>query len=307
MKYLKIVCIILITTYSYYPLIHLTTANSNSPWSDYQDEYEYDYFRQSTIYDVFDPLRESRLEVSVDTFSFYNITTKGSDLFFRTSECYSPLEFIKCIDEECYNYTIYKQFDYDSQTETIKLGYRYDETTECYNVLDGEENVFADIYDYTMPFDMIKLFWSNYFWHGIFGIFLPTIAETFSFKTDYSDYAEFITINCDYSESYWIHERRFTGHEIEIQFTGGVYFGYSTVYENHDLRYCYTQNGVLHTFTDLGKLYSNNSGENILLKETQLTMDLVTFEGSYITILTIFGVVIAFVLTAIITKKRRLR
>jgi len=306
MKCLRILCIILITSYSYYPFVHLTTANSSILWSEYHDEYEYDYFRQSTIFNIFDSERESRLETREDTFFFYNLTTKGTDLFFRTSECLSPLEFIECFDEVCYNYTIYKQFDYDPQTETIKLGFRYNETTECFYVLDGEEMVFANIYDYTMPFDMIKLFWSNYFWHGIFGIFLPTMAETFTFKTDYSDYNEFATINCDYSKSYWKNGRIFSGHQIEIQFTGGVYFGYMTVYENHDLRYCYTSNGILDTLTDIGKLFSNNSGESTLLKETRLTIDLVTFEGSYILISTVIGVLIAFVLTVVIKKKRRL-
>lgn len=307
MKYLRIVCVILVMSSSFHPLFHFATANSSSFWGEYQDEYEYDYLKQSTIFDIFDPEKESRLETKEDTYSFYNLTTNGSDLFFRTSECRSPLEFIKCYDEECYNYTIYKQFDYDPQTETIKLGFRYNETTGCYDVLDGEEKIFADIYDYTMPFDMIKLFWSNYFWHGIFGIFLPTMTETFAFKTDYSEYDEFVSINCDYSHSYWKNGRRFSGHQIKIQFTGGVYFGYLTVYENHDLRYCYTQNGILHTFTDTGKLYSNNSGESVLIKETQLTINLVTFEGSYITIFTVIGVVIAFVIVAIIAKKRRFR
>ncbi len=306
MKYLRIVCIILITSSSYYPLIHLTTADSSSLWGEYQDEYEYDYLKKSTIYNIFNPEDVSRLETKTDTFFFYNFTTKGTDLFFRTSECRSPLEFIECWDEECYNYTIYKQFDYDPITETIKLGYRYNETTECYYILDGEEKIFANIYDYTIPFDMIKLFWSNYFWHGIFGIFLPTLAETFNFKTDYSDYAEFTTINCDYSKSFWKNGRRYSGHQIEIQFTGGVYFGYMTVYENHDLTYCYTSNGVLHSVTDSGKLYSNSSGESILLKETQLTIDLVTFEGSYLSIFTVIGVLIAFVLIAVIKRRRRL-
>lgn len=300
-------CIILITSYSYYPLIHLTTANSSSLWGEYKDEYEYDYFRQSTVFNIFDPKGESRLEIREDTYFFYNLTSKGTDLFFRTSECLSPLEFLNCYDEECYNYTIYKQFDYDPQTETIKLGYRYNETIECFYVLDGEEKIFANIYDYTIPFDMIKLFWSNYYWHGIFGIFLPTMAGTFTFKTDYSDYDEFTTINCDYSNSYWKNGRRYSGHQIEIQFTGGVYFGYMTVYENHDLTYCYTTNGILHTFTDTGKLYSNNSGESILLKETQLNIDLVTSEGSYISVFTFIGVLCAFVLIAIIKRKRRLK
>ena len=306
MKYLRIVCILLITSYSYYPLIHLAIANSSSFWSEYQDEYEYDYLKKSIVFDIFNPEGESRLVTREDTYFFYNLTSNGTDLLFRTSECRSPLEFIECFDEECYNHTIYNQFDYDPQTETIKLGYRYNETTQSYYILDGEEKVFANIYDYTIPFDMIKLFWSNYFWYGIFGIFLPTAAETFSFKTDYSDYTEFTTINCDFSRSYWKNGRIFNGYQIKIQFTGGVYFGYMTVYENHDLTYCYTPKGVLHTFTDSGKLYSNNSGEVILLKETQLTIDLVTFEGSYISIFTIIGVIIAFVLTAFITKKRRL-
>ncbi|MBY9002235.1 MAG: hypothetical protein KGD64_15045 [Candidatus Heimdallarchaeota archaeon] len=307
MRYLRIVCIILITSYSSYPLIHFTLANSSSLWGEYQDEYEYDYLRKSTIFDIFDPERESRLETLEDTYFFYNLTTKGADLFFRTSECLSPLEFIECVDEECFNYTIYKQFDYDPHTETIKLGFRYNETTDYYYILDGEEKIFANIYEYTIPFDMIKLFWSNYFWNGIFGIFLPTSAETFAFKIDYSEYTEFTTINCDLSKSYWKNGRSFNGYQIEIQFTGGVYFGYLTVYENHDLTYCYTPNGILHTFTDLGKLYSNNSGENILIKETLISIDLVTFEGSYTTIFTIIGVLCAFVLTAIIVKKRRLR
>lgn len=307
MKYLRIVCIILIASYSYYPLIHSSTADSNNLWSEYQDEYEYDYHKQLTIFDVFDPERESVLVTKEDNYFFYNLTADGNDLFFRTSECMSPLEFIECLDDECLNYTIYKQFDYDSQTETIRLGFRFNETSECYYILDGEEKIFANIYDYTMPFDMIKLFWTNYYWHGIFGIFLPTSAETFTFKTDYSDYSEFTTINCDFSKSYWKNGRRFDGYKIEIQFTGGVYFGYLTVYEDHDLTYCYTPSGILHTFTDSGKLYSNNSGESILLKETQQSINLVTYEGSYLSLLTIIGVMFAFVITAVIKKKRRLR
>ncbi|MHA1592324.1 MAG: hypothetical protein ACTSUP_07610, partial [Candidatus Heimdallarchaeaceae archaeon] len=60
MKFLRIVCIILITSYSYYPLIHLAIANSSSLWSEYQDEYEYDYLKKSIVFDIFNPEGESR-------------------------------------------------------------------------------------------------------------------------------------------------------------------------------------------------------------------------------------------------------
>ena len=271
-------------------------------WDNFEDDYVYNYLRESIIYE---PEGKTRLERLEDTHFFYNLSRLGEDLYFRTSEYNSPFAFIHCISSECWNYTLYKQFKYDPITETILLGFRFNKETRRYYMLDGERKPFANLFEYGLPFDLIKVFWTNYYWYGIFGVFVPTRAERFEFKMDYGDHKNFTWMKSSYSKTFSYQKKKYEGHKIEIQFSGGVYFDYKVVYENHKLTYCYSPQGILYSYKDEGELFSNYTGSDIKLKESEMSYELILSESSEFNILTDIFLFLGLITIVVFMKIRR--
>ncbi|MHA1953503.1 MAG: hypothetical protein ACW96U_06125, partial [Candidatus Heimdallarchaeaceae archaeon] len=72
---------------------------------------------------------------------------------------------------------------------------------------------------------------------------------------------------------------KFSGHYFKIVFEEGVMFDYSVVFENHEMEFKYSDNGVLHSFSDSSELYSNLSGV-VKLEKTQIWQIFLENEGS---------------------------
>jgi hypothetical protein len=286
-----------------------TSSVSEQIWGDYEDYYKFSYLKDYQIYD------ES--EEVIDTMThklqyyFWNLTAEDNWLHYRCSEAMTVLSFLKCTTEDCYNYSLYNRFDYDKTTETVGIGIALDLEEGLIYTTDAFSKPYGNVYDITIPLDIIYIFFNNYFWYGLFALFLPIDSECFSFKTDYSDFSEF---PC--SSFYWKYDTSFryggkevNGHYFKIRFEEGIMFDYSVVFENHEMEFKYSENGILHSFVDTSEIYSNISG-NVKLEKTQLWQILLESEGitTYKTSnFSIFGIFILLSLQVISRNKKRKR
>jgi hypothetical protein len=255
-----------------------TSSNLSEIWGNYEDYYEYSYLKEFKIYD------DSRKVIDVVTYrteyKFWNLTIEDNWLHYRCSEYMKILAFLKCTTETCYNNTLFDRFNYDRETETVGIGIAFDSEESRLYTTDANGRAYGNVYDISVPLDIMQVFFNNYFWYGLFALFLPVESSVFSFITNYSDYSEFpySSFEFEYSTSFKYRGEKFKGHYFRITFEEGVLFDYSVVFENHEMEYKYSDNGLLYSFHDTSELYSNLSGE-VKLEKTQVWQTFLESEG----------------------------
>ena len=244
----------------------INSTQASSVWSEINQTLAYDYQKTDTIYDDIERIVE--IYTWEDTYKFWNFSIVENQITFRTNKYSKALDQLFCHSDEGYNYSLYRQFQYDPKTDSIILGFELDEVSEYYFLIDGLYEIFANYFDCYLPLDLLKIYLNNYYWDGIYGIFIPVNFESFFFKTDYSEYYEnFTNIEFQYDDSFEYFERVYKGHFITIAFTGKELFGSTVTTEDHILRFKYSDEGVLFSFEDEGEMYSNISN-NIKLEKT---------------------------------------
>ncbi|MCG3227507.1 MAG: hypothetical protein H7645_11365, partial [Candidatus Heimdallarchaeota archaeon] len=212
-----------------------TSSNQNHIWGDYEDFYKFSYLKE---YQIYDDSKEVIDTVTYKTdYSFWNLTTEDDWLHYRCSEYMKVLAFLKCTTESCYNYTLFTRFNYDRITETVGIGIALDLEEGLIYTTDANGKPYGNVYEIAVPLDIMQVFFNNYFWYGLFALFLPVESPSFSFITDYSDYAEFpySFFDCKYETSFKYRGEKYNGHYFKIIFEEGELFDYSVVYENHEM------------------------------------------------------------------------
>jgi hypothetical protein len=281
-------------------------ASQTAIWGEYENSYVYEYNKESTTYDEYG--KSWGTELTEDTYHFFNITTEENYFKYRTSEVYVALEFIKCPTIDCYNQTLYSRFNYDPETETVEMGILLNITDKSLFTTDATLRHYGNFFDYSIPLDIMEIFWTNYYWLGIFGLFLPPESENFQFRKDYSNYINeynFTTFTCNYETEFRYRGERYSGHLFDVNFTGGVYFGYLVTFENHEFSYKYSNNGVLYEFYDQGEIYSNYSGRIHLEKEYSWQIELITRGSTKLVDQSILFFLVNILIIYVVIKKRQ--
>jgi len=261
-NYLLLFCLVTYLVLS----LQISSSKTNLTWSNIEETLIYDYQRTDTIYD--DQERVTEVQALKDTYRFWNFSIDENQLIFRTNKYSKALDQLFCFTDEGYNYSLYRQFEYDPKTDSIILGFEFDAVSECYYLIDGLLEPFANYFDCYLPLDLVNIYLNNYYWDGIYGIVIPVNSETFVFKTDYSDYYDnFSSIDCQYTDSFDYLGKDYKGHCLTITFTGGELFGSTVVTEDHILQFKYSDIGFLISFEDYGKMFSNISN-NVKLEKT---------------------------------------
>ena len=254
------------------------SSDLNQIWGEYENFYKFSYLKEYQIYDDSEEVIDS---VSYKTdYSFWNLTIEDNWLHYRCSEYMKVLAFLKCTTESCYNYSLFTRFDYDRVTETVGIGIALDLEEGLIYTTDANGKPYGNVYEIEVPLNVMEIFFNNYFWYGLFALFLPVKSPNFSFITDYSDYAEFSYsfFECKYETFFKYRGEKFSGHYFKIIFEEGVMFDYSVVFENHEMEFKYSDKGVLHSFSDSSEIYSNISG-NIKLEKTQIWQIFLEIKG----------------------------
>ena len=293
------ILILLVLSYS-------LNASQTSVWGVYEDSYVYEYRKE---YTTFTESGNSRgTEVMVDTYYFSNITTGDNYFKYRTSEVYLALEFIKCPTIDCYNQTLYSRFNYDPISETVKMGIILNITDNSLFTTDATLRHYGNFFDYSIPLDIMEIFLTNYYWLGIFGLFLPPESESFQFRKEYSNYMKehnFTTFECEYNTEFRHKGEKYLGHSFDVKFTGGVYFGYLVTFENHEFTYKFSDNGILYSFQDQGEIYSNYSGRVHLEKRQSWQIELITRGSTNLASFSISFILVNIFASFVIRKKRK--
>ncbi len=260
-------CIVIYLVFS----TQIEISSSSLTWSDIENSLTYDFQRVDTIYNDLGLIVE--IQNITDIYRFWDFQVEYSQLTFRTNKYSKALNQLYCVTIECYNWSLYHQFAYDPGSDSIILGFEYDEITKKYFLIDGVLDPFANFFNCSIPLDIMSIYFNNYYWDGIYGIFLPVNHETFSFRTDYTDYGDnYSTIEHEYETDFSYKDEFYVGHHIQIGFTGGRIFGQTIIFENHNLSFKYSNLGYLISFEDTGEMYSNIS--NIVQLEKKIDWSL---------------------------------
>ena len=286
-----------------------TSSNIESIWGVYENYYKFSYLKEFQTYD------DSKEIIDTGTFkakySFWNLTIEDNWLHYRCSEYMKILAFLKCDTESCYNYSLYNRFDYDRVTETVGIGIALDLEEELIYTTDANGKPYGNVYEIETPLDIMMVFFNNYFWYGLFGLFLPIESPHFSFITDYSNYSEFpySYFDCTFKTSFRYRGEKFDGYYFKIIFEEGFMFDYTVVHENHKMEFKYSDNGVLHSFTDSSEIYSNISG-NIKLEKTQIWQIFLENKGTIVyetKNLNLFSLLSLFILQFVLIRRKKRR
>ncbi len=258
-----------------------TARYSVHSWGEYENYYRYNYYKHQTLFGEDEKIID-RNTIDIE-YIFYNLSVSQDSLFFRTKEYLKTFQFLNCPDWRCYNNCLYTRLDYDIETDTIALGLNISQTDNKLYIVDANGRLFGNYFEYNIPFDILEVFLTNYFWSGLFGMFLPVNSPNFFFKTGHnsSNLGSFTSFSFSNKSEFKYRGEKYPGYKMTISFEGGVYFDYKVVFENHEIEYKYNKEGVLYSFQDKGSLYSNSSDEVKLLKEQTCEMFLEE-EGTHI-------------------------
>ena len=246
--------------------IQIYSTQASLIWNDIDEMLIYDYHKTDTIYDDIERIVE--IHTWDDTYKFWNFSIDENQLTFRTNKYSKALDQLFHYSDEGYNYSLYRRFQYDPATDSIILGFEFDEALSHYYLIDGLYVIFANYFDCYLPLDLINIYLNNYYWDGIYGIIIPVDFELFVFKSDYSDYHDnFSNIDFHYKTSFEYLGRIFDGHFVTISYTGKELFGSTVTTEVHILNFKYSDKGVLCSFEVEGEMFSNISNK-IKLEKT---------------------------------------
>ena len=251
---------------------NITLSDSNAIWGDYENKYIYSYAKEIYFYD--DSGKISAIQQHTKEYDFFNFSINDNALFFRTSDymIVEPFLIYSTIDD--LGRLLISKFDLlQINMSSIKLGYVFDEENSLYYLVDAHLKPFANFYEFSYPFDIMNLFLINQIWDYFYGIFLPTKSPFFGFRTDYSDHENFncTTFKIEINHHFRYSGRKYNGYDIKIELTGGIFFGYSIVFENHKIEYKYSDMGILYYFNDEAEIYTNISNIiNLEYKYNQL-------------------------------------
>ncbi|NPD88925.1 MAG: hypothetical protein HGN29_09375 [Asgard group archaeon] len=285
-----------------------TASDLDSVWGEYESFYKFSYLKEYQIYDASEEVIDTAIYKT--DYSFWNLTIEDNWLHYRCSEYMKVLAFLKCTTESCYNYTLFTRFNYDRFTETVGIGIALDLDEGLIYTTDANGKPYGNVYEIAIPLNIMQVFFNNYFWFGLFALFLPVESPSFSFITDYSDYAEFPNsfFDCKYETDFKYRGEKINGHYFKIVFEEGEMFDYSVVFENHEMEFKYSDKGILYSFSDSSEIYSNISG-NIKLEKTQIWQVFLENEGKTVYETRNnnlpFNLILFSILIAVILRKKR--
>ena len=239
-------------------MFQINSIQANAIWNEIDQTLIYDYQKTDSIYDN----QERIVEIYNwgDTYKFWNFSIDENQLTFRTNKYSKALDQLFHYSDEGYNYSLYRRFQYDPTTDSIILGFEFNEVDGHYYLIDGLYVIFANYFDCYLPLDLINIYLNNYYWDGIYGFVLPFKFELFSFKSDYTEYHEnFSNINLQYDDSFEYLGSYFDGHFVTISFTGREFFGSTVTTEYHSISFKYSEKGILFSFEVEGEMFSNIS------------------------------------------------
>ena len=231
--------------------------NNNTTWGNFEDTYIYSNVKEICLYD--DSGKIAEIQQYDKEYNLFNFSVKNNILLFRTSDYLIVEPFLNYKTEEGLYRLLLSKFDFNQINMSIKLGYVFDEENSLYYLVDAHLTPFANFYEFSYPFDMMNLFFINHVWDFFYGLFLPTKSPFFAFRTDYSNHENFncTTFKIEINRHFRYSGRKYYGYDIKIEFIGGIYFGYTVVFENHKIEYKYSENGILYYFKDEAEVYSN--------------------------------------------------
>jgi hypothetical protein len=286
---------------------NITLSDSNSIWGNYEKTYIYSYVKEIYFYD--DSERLTAFQQNSKEYYFSNFSVNNNVLFFRTSDYMIVEPFLIYSTQDDLFRLLGSKFDFYQTNMSIKLGYVFDEENKLYYLVDAHLKPFANFYEFSYPFDMINLFLVNQIWDYFYGFFLPTKSPFFGFRTDYSNHEglNYSTFKIEIENDFRYSGRKYNGYDIKIEFTEGMYFGYSVVFENHKIEYKYSDLGILYYFNDEAEVYTNISSiESLEYKYNQIIRLSVAGDKIYKSDSTsIFISIAAFFVIVIMLNKRK--
>ncbi len=284
-------------------------SDNNAIWGDYEKSYIYSYVKEIYFYD--DSGKIAAIQQHSKEYDFFNFSVNNNILFFRTSDYMIVEPFLIYSTMDDLGRLLTYKFDFKQiNMSSIRIGYVFDEENRLYYLVDVHLKPFANFFEFSYPFDLINLFLINQIWDYFYGIFLPTKSPFFGFKTDYSNHENFncITFKIEIDHKFRYSGQKYNGYDIKIEFTGGTYFGYSVVFENHKIEYKYSDMGILYYFKDEAEIYTNISNtENLEYKYNQLVKLSVAGEKMFKSDSTSILISITAFFTTVITLNKKKR
>ena len=216
---------------------------------------------------------------------------------------------VQCENETCYD--LYRAaWQYNNETFTVKVTYRYDNETQKLGFVDP---ISLEMLGLAMdiPFNPLDLpLYLFLYWEGLGFTFLPIFNNDFSFKTDYELYElAHPDFEIAFKDTFKFQGKKFQGYHYEYSFTveNNIYPGLG--YRERIKRYfSYNNQGILYEFHNEFKYYENGTGEYEIVREGTFRYSIDSYDESLVVSYAWFYGISAIFVTSIvyvIGKKRR--